>query len=140
MDPLGVKLTKAMMIAMQDGSTHTLRGDAIRRHVWQAKFPELEQNLGDPATPGSIAQQFTVVLTNPPFGEDLKVSATDAKLAGYTITQAAAGVSRGSRNGHADLEIGLVYLELAHRLLQVGGGGSVLCSPKPTSSPIAIGG
>lgn len=122
MDPLGVKLTKAMMIAMQDGSTHTLRGDAIRRHVWPTKFTELEQALGNPSQPGSIAQQFTVVLTNPPFGEDLKVSAADARAAGYTITGAAAlaGGARASA-GHVDLEIGLVYLELAHRLLQVGG-------------------
>src|SRR3546814_14716289 len=40
MDPLGVKLTKAIMIAMQDGSTHVLRGDAVRRHLWRSKFPE----------------------------------------------------------------------------------------------------
>lgn len=136
MDPLGVKLTKAMMIAMQDGSTHTLRGDAIRRHVWPTKFTELEQTLGNPSQQGAIAQQFTVVLTNPPFGEDLKVSAADARASGYTITAAAAvaggpnpkrklGVwlDTGARasSGHVDLEIGLVYLELAHRLLQVGG-------------------
>jgi hypothetical protein len=115
-DPLGVKLTKAMMIAMRDGSTHTLCGDAIRRHLWRSKFPELEQNLGLPDDAG-IAEQFTVVLTNPPFGEDLKVSAADARAAGYTITKAAAS---GAKE-HVDLEIGLVYLELAHRLLQVGG-------------------
>ena len=121
MDPLGVKLTKAMMIAMQDGSTHALRGDAIRRHLWPSKFPELEQNLALPNGDGAIAAQFTVVLTNPPFGEDLKVSAADARAAGYSITKAAASVASGSRKEHVDLEIGLVYLELAHRLLQIGG-------------------
>lgn len=120
-DPLGVKLTKVMMIAMQDGSTHALRGDAIRRHLWPSKFPELEQKLALPNGEGAIAQQFTVVLTNPPFGEDLKVSAADARAAGYTITKAAASVVSGSRKEHVDLEIGLVYLELAHRLLQIGG-------------------
>lgn len=120
MDPLGVKLTKAMMIAMQDGSTHTLRGDAIRRHLWPSKFPELEQNLSLPNSPGTIAEQFTVVLTNPPFGEDLKVSAADARASGFTITRAAASVGNGNK-AHVDLEIGLLYLELAHRLLQMGG-------------------
>lgn len=120
-DPLGVKLTKAMMIAMQDGSTHTLAGDAVLRHLWKSKFPELEQNLGDPKIDNQIAQQFTVVLTNPPFGEDLKVPAAEARAAGYTITAAAAGASRGGKKEHVDLEIGLVYLELAHRLLQTGG-------------------
>jgi len=121
MDHLGVKLTKAMMIAMQDGSTHALRGDAIRRHLWPSKFSELEQNLALPNGDGAIAAQFTVVLTNPPFGEDLKVSAADARAAGFSITKAAASVGSGSRKEHVDLEIGLVYLELAHRLLQVGG-------------------
>lgn len=121
MDPLGVKLTKAMMIAMQDGSTHVLRGDAIRRHLWPSNFPELEQNLALPNGDGAVAAQFTVVLTNPPFGEDLKVSAADARAAGYSITKAAASVASGSKKEHVDLEIGLVYLELAHRLLQVGG-------------------
>lgn len=118
MDPLGVKLTKAMMIAMQYGSTRALRGDSIRKHLWPSKFPELEKNLALPR--GGIASQFTVVLTNPPFGEELKVSAADARAAGYTITRAAALASKAS-NTHVDLEIGLVYLELAHRLLQIGG-------------------
>lgn len=121
MDPLGVKLTKAIMIAMQDGSTHVLRGDAVRRHLWKSQFPVLEQNLAEPGSDSNIASQFTVVLTNPPFGENLKVKAADARAAGYTITAAAGAASRGARKAHVDLEIGLVYLELAHRLLQVGG-------------------
>lgn len=121
MDPIGVKLTKAMMIAMQDGSTHTLAGDAVRRHLWRSQFPQLEQELGSQTAEGEIAKQFTVVLTNPPFGEDLKVSAVDARAAGYTITRAAARAARGSKKEYVDLEIGLIYLELAHRLLQVGG-------------------
>lgn len=117
-DALGIKLTKAMMIAMQDGSTHALLGDAILRHQWTRKFPELERALGEPNTAGGIAGQFTVVLTNPPFGEDLKVLASDARASGYSITKAA---NNGDSGEHVDLEIGLVYLELAHRLLQVGG-------------------
>ena len=121
MDPIGVKLTKAMMIAMQDGSTHTLTGDAIRRHLWRSQFPQLEQELGAPGVEGGIAEQFTVVLTNPPFGEDLKISASDARAAGYTITKAAASAARSRKKEHVDLEVGLVYLEMAHRLLQVGG-------------------
>jgi type I restriction enzyme M protein len=123
MDPLGVKLTKAMMITMQDGSTHALCGDSIRKHLWKSKFPELEQHLALPR--GGIAPQFTVVLTNPPFGEELKVSAADARAAGYTITRAAALASKAS-SAHVGLEIGLVYLELAHRLLQIGGRAGIV--------------
>lgn len=115
-DPLGTKLTRAMMIASRDGSTHVLMGDCVRRHQWAERFPRLESELGDGQ--GGIAESFTVVLTNPPFGEDLKVRAADARAAGYTIAKAAA---LGSRKEYVDLEIGLIYLELAHRLLQIGG-------------------
>lgn len=118
-DPLGTKLTKAMMIAMQDGSTHILTGDAVRRHLWKRDFPDLMGNLAGKAE-GEIAESFTVVLTNPPFGQDLKVSSTDCRRSEYSISRAAAAVSR-SKGDYADLEIGLVYLELSHRLLQVGG-------------------
>lgn len=120
-DALGVKLTKALMIAMQDGSTHALTGDAIRRNLWKSKFPELEKELGRPGSDIAIAEQFTVVITNPPFGEDLKVSAADARASGFTITRAASEGSRAGKAEHVDLEIGLIYLELAHRLLQTGG-------------------
>lgn len=115
-DALSVKLARAMMIAMRDGSTHVLLGDAVRLHLWPAEFPRLKEELG--GEPGKlVAESFTVVITNPPFGEDLKVRAADARASGYTISLAASN----GRNKHVDLEIGLVYLELAHRLLQVGG-------------------
>jgi type I restriction enzyme M protein len=116
LDPLNVKLARAMMIAMRDGSTHVLLGDAVRQHTWPSKFPRMKEELGGDAN-RFVAESFTVVLTNPPFGEDLKVKASDARAAGYTISKAAAS----GRKEYVDLEIGLMYLELAHRLLQVGG-------------------
>lgn len=115
MDPLGTKLTRALMIAARDGSTHVLMGDAIRSYQWKARYPDLSTNL---MHSGEISASFTVVITNPPFGEDLKVSAADARAGGYSIAKAA---SRGGKREYADLEIGLIYLELAHKLLQVGG-------------------
>ncbi len=114
-DPLGTKLTRALMIASRDGSTHVLMGDAVRSNQWKAKYPDLYTNL---MHKGAISPSFTVVITNPPFGEDLKVSAADARAGGYSIAKAAA--MEGKRE-YVDLEIGLIYLELAHKLLQVGG-------------------
>jgi len=116
-DHIGVKLTRAMMVAVGDGSTHTLLGDSIRVHHWRTKYPRLHQELADPTT-GDVAEQFTVVITNPPFGENLKIRASDARAAGFTIAKAAA---RTSREEYVDLEIGLIFLEQAYRLLQVGG-------------------
>lgn len=117
-DPLGVKLTRAVMISLRDGSTHALLGDSLRIQQWNEKYPRLADELGEPGHV-DVARQFTVVITNPPFGEDLKISGADSKAAGFTIAKAA-GTGRGSRE-YAALEIGLVFLELAHRLLQVGG-------------------
>lgn len=116
-DDIGVKLTRAMMVAMRDGSTHVLLGDAVRVNDWSTKHTRLRDELGQSALP-QVAPQFTVVVTNPPFGEDLKVKAADCRAAAYTIANHAAMKGAGA---YVDLEIGLVYLELAHRLLQVGG-------------------
>jgi type I restriction enzyme M protein len=116
-DDIGVKLTRAVMVAMRDGSTHVLLGDAVRLNQWNQKFPKLCQELGKVDAP-YVHAQFTVVVTNPPFGESLKVKAADCRAAGYTIANFAA--MRGPQD-FADLEIGLVYLELAHKLLRVGG-------------------
>lgn len=118
-DRLGLKLTKSMMIAMQDGSTHCLCGDMVRQHLWKEKFPSLYSNLSGNQT-GKLNESFTVVLTNPPFGQDLKVSASDCQKSQYSISKAAASVTSGTAN-YADLEIGLVYLEVSHRILQSGG-------------------
>ena len=116
-DDIGVKLTRAEMVAVRDGSTHVLLGDAIRVNEWPTKYSKLADELGKKNAP-FVHESFSVVITNPPFGEDLKVTAADCKAAGYTISQSA---SRKGKGQHADLEIGLVYLELALRLLRVGG-------------------
>ena len=120
-DDIGVKLTRAMMVAMRDGSTHVLLGDAIRVNEWPNSYTKLRDELGAKESP-HVAEQFTVVITNPPFGEDLKIKASDCRAAGYTISMHAA-MKPGK---YADLEIGLVYLELAHRLLQVGGRAGII--------------
>ena len=106
-DAIGLKLTKAIMQIAGDGSAHCARGDSIRVHTWAAHFPHL---LGPKYRDG----RFTVVVTNPPFGKNLKVSANDARLAGLDIAK------RGSAT-YSDLEIGLLFLERAYQLLRVGG-------------------
>ncbi len=118
MDSIGVKLTKALMIAFRDGSTHVLQGDSVRIHNWASSFPRLQSELGSTHTPDGVARKFTVVITNPPFGESLKVSAADARAGKYTISKAAA---IGKKSDYVELEIGLIFLEHAYRLLQVGG-------------------
>lgn len=116
-DDIGVKLTRAMMLAIGDGSLHTLIGDSLRSNAWQEKFPQLFAELWD-KTAHQVAEQFTCVVTNPPFGSDLKMRAGDARAAGFTIANSAA--MRGPYH-YVDLEVGLIFLERAFQLLQVGG-------------------
>jgi type I restriction-modification system DNA methylase subunit len=106
-DDIGVKLTRTLMLALGDGSTHTFVGDSIASDRWREHYPHLLTPLAD--------GQFTVAVTNPPFGQSLKVKGAAARKAGYTITAVAGG------GKHVDLEIGLVFLERAWRLLRVGG-------------------
>ncbi len=61
------------MIGAKDGSTNIVLGDSLREQKWQ-DFPMLSPVLGSEAN-GS----YDVVLTNPPFGEKLKIRATDAE-------------------------------------------------------------
>ena len=135
MDHIGVKLTRAIMVAVGDGSTHTLLGDSIRRHQWGSQYPRLDQELGDPRG-GDVLEQFTVVMTNPPFGENLKVKASDARAAGFTIAKAAAHTSKQE---FVDLEIGLLFLEQAYRLLQVGGRIGIILPETYFFSPSTAG-
>lgn len=106
-DSVGVKLTKAIMQIAGDGSSHCVRGDSVRTHLWTRDHPHLNQ-------PAFADGRFSVVITNPPFGRNLKVSATDARLSGLDIAKA-------GRTDFRDMEIGLLFLQRAYQLLRVGG-------------------
>ncbi len=107
-DRIGIKLTKAIMQVAGDGSANCLRGDSVRTHLWPTEYPHLAN--------GQFANgRFTVVVTNPPFGKGLKVSATDARLAKLSIALNDDGKT------YRPLEIGLLMLERACDLLRPGG-------------------
>ena len=106
-DAIAVKLTKAVMQIAGDGSAHCVRGDAVRTHNWAQDFPHL--------TDGKFKNgRYSIVVTNPPFGKNLKMSAEDARLSRLDIAK------MGTAN-YQDLEIGLIYLQRAHQLLKKGG-------------------
>lgn len=106
-DSINVKLTRAMMMVLGDGSVNVHIGDSLREDRWPTDYPLLESAMRD----GS----FTVVLTNPPFGENLKIAARDCETNSYSLSLAAGGTK------YKDLELGLVFLERSHRLLKKGG-------------------
>lgn len=106
-DAIGVKLAKAIMQIAGDGSAHCVRGDSVRTHNWSRDFPHL-------ADAKFRNGRFSIIITNPPFGQNLKVSAEDCRLAGLDIAK------RGTDN-FDDLEIGLIFLHRAYELLRKGG-------------------
>lgn len=106
-DSINVKLTRAMMLVLGDGSTHIHIGDSIREDRWDEDYPLLKTSMRD--------ESFSAVLTNPPFGENLKIAARDCEVNKYSISAAA------GKGKYRDVEIGLIFLERSYRLLQEGG-------------------
>ena len=105
-DAIGIKLAKAVMQIVGDGSAHCARGDSIRTHTWQHDFPHLQSPFQN--------GRFTAIITNPPFGQNLKVSAADSRRAGLELAKCEDGT-------YQDLEIGLLFLERSYHLLKEGG-------------------
>lgn len=129
LDDINVKLARALMVGMGDGSTHIKLGDSIRQSKWRSNRHGLEDALDDDG--------YDVVLTNPPFGQNLIVSTAEASACGYSICKhTKAGKSADE---YMQTEIGIVFVERAYRLLH-GGGGSELSFPRHISSQRAMPG
>lgn len=105
-DKIGVKLTKAVLQIAGDGSAHCVRGDSVLTHKWQESFPHLLGTFDN--------GRFSVVVTNPPFGNNLKISAEDSRLSNLDIAKAGG-------DHYEDMEIGLLFVKRAYDLLQPGG-------------------
>ncbi|MFS0730050.1 N-6 DNA methylase [Curtobacterium sp. 1P10AnD] len=105
-DGINIKLARAIMVSLGDGSVNIHTGDSLSEDRWAVDYPHLPRVLAD----GS----FTVVLTNPPFGINLKYDKRDARRNRYSLAQ------KGGEN-YADVELGLIFLERAYRLLMTGG-------------------
>jgi len=105
-DAIGIKLTKAIMQILDDGSAHCVRGDSILTHLWQTKYPHLLSNQFKNG-------RFSKIFTNPPFGAPLKVKHADAKKAGLSILD--------YLDSPKDIELGLAMFNRCHDLLKVGG-------------------
>lgn len=106
-DDINVKLSRAIMQIIGDGSANIEVGDSLREHMWSDDYPHLLRTLRP--------ESFTCAITNPPFGRELRLSKKDARLSNYTITR------KGKDKDHHDLEVGLVFLERCYRLLAPGG-------------------
>ena len=66
-DAVSTKLCKAYLTLLGDGRSHVYRANTIDRNGWQDRSDDLERQVDK--------ESFDIVLTNPPFGKGLKVSA-----------------------------------------------------------------
>ena len=116
-DEINIKLTKAMMMILGDGSAHTFLGDSLKENLWGKKWPYLVSILKD--------ESYTCIITNPPFGKNLKMTEREARNAHMNICKKPMKNSNGDflfdNNIYVEREIGLVFLERCYRLLVKGG-------------------
>lgn len=111
-DSVSIRLSKAYLSMLGDGSTHVYRSDSIRPATWNS---QLAATIRDGA--------FDVVVTNPPFGTKLKVPASVGREEQYALsrkwTRSSLGWAVTDDYEHRDL--GLLFLERSLRLLRDGG-------------------
>lgn len=111
-DKTNVKLTRALMVGIGDGSTNIHHGDSLRESKWEEDFNGIQNTLKE--------GRYSVVLTNPPFGKGLVINKSDAKFANLEIC-------KHTKTGKKSLEfadkteLGIDFIERSWRLLQNGG-------------------
>nr|VFJ98258.1 MAG: type I restriction enzyme M protein [Candidatus Kentron sp. H]VFJ98396.1 MAG: type I restriction enzyme M protein [Candidatus Kentron sp. H]VFK03528.1 MAG: type I restriction enzyme M protein [Candidatus Kentron sp. H] len=113
-DSVSVRLSKAYLSLLGDGSSHVFKSDSLRPSIW-------------PAHLGAIIpeQSFSAVLTNPPFGTKLKFSKDHGRAEGYLVCKKWV-LDKSSGNYVAtdeweNRELGIVFLERCLNLLEDSG-------------------
>ena len=111
-DRTNIKLTRALMVGIGDGSTNAHHGDSLRETKWKGDTNGIQSVLSD--------GRYTAVLTNPPFGKDLVINAADAKSSHLEICKHTKGGQK-SDTFAPTTELGIAFVERAWKVLQNGG-------------------
>ena len=111
-DRTNIKLTRALMVGIGDGSTNAHHGDSLRETKWKGDTNGIQSVLSD--------GRYTVVLTNPPFGKELVINAADAKSSNLEICKHTKGGQK-SDTFAPTTELGIAFVERAWKVLQNGG-------------------
>jgi type I restriction enzyme M protein len=111
-DAVSVRLSKAYLSMLGDGSTHVYKADSIRPSLWSKRH----DNLSAVAKDGS----FSAVITNPPFGTKLKVTPEIGRIENYVFSRkwTKKGDSWSPTDKYESRELGLIFLERCINLLQ----------------------
>lgn len=111
-DSVSIRLSKAYLSMLGDGSTHVYKADSIRPSLWPVSLKAAIQD-------GS----FDVVVTNPPFGTLLKVPPAVSRAEGYELAHEWRRVTGRwiASQDFVERDLGLIMLERCVRLLRPGG-------------------
>jgi type I restriction enzyme M protein len=111
-DSVSIRLSKAYLSMLGDGSTHVFKADSIRPRYWS---PGLQAIIQD----GS----FDVVVTNPPFGTKLKVPGNIGREEQFQLSAEWKKTDGKweATNEFVERDLGLIFLERSLRLLRPGG-------------------
>jgi type I restriction enzyme M protein len=111
-DSVGVRLSKAYLSMLGDGSTHVFKADSLRPTQWSGALHSIIQD-----------GTFEVVVTNPPFGTKLKEPPEVGREENYELSRAWVRSKDDWRPlaVHEKRDVGLLFLERSMRLLDDGG-------------------
>ncbi len=114
-DSVSVRLSKAYLSLLGDGSTHVFRRDVLRKSLWDSALQDAVQD-------GS----FSLVLTNPPFGQRLCLDPEDARPEGYDVSHRwvrdeETGTYTKEDDQFVERPLGIVFLERCLQLAEDGG-------------------
>ncbi|MDB5583794.1 MAG: hypothetical protein JWR80_8970 [Bradyrhizobium sp.] len=114
-DVVSTKLCKAYLTLLGDGRAHVFRANTIDRSDWAGR----DDQLGRDVRPG----RFNMILTNPPFGQNLKVNADVARREALTTAKKwqKVGDTWVPTEQFSEQQLGVVFFERALELLEEGG-------------------
>ena len=128
-DAVSVRLTKAYLSLLGDGSSHVFKADSLRKRTWER---QLSETIPD--------SSFNVVLTNPPFGTKLKIDARSGQSEGYEVCKKWSYDKEANEWTPTDefqsREIGIVFLERCINLLEPGGRLAIVLPDTYLFSPL----
>ena len=124
-DVVSTKLCKAYLTLLGDGRSHVYRANTIDRSEWKDRHDDLTRVVAD--------SRFDIALTNPPFGQKLKVPSEVGQREGLLTCRA------WKENAHGEWEptdrpvkqqLGVAFFERTLALLKPGAGRMAIVLPE----------
>lgn len=114
-DVVSTKLCKAYLTLLGDGRAHVFRANSIDQLDWPSRADGLRKLV----RPG----RFNTILTNPPFGQNLKVAPEVGRREGLITTRKWRRSEDGwePTDSHTEQQLGVVFFERSLDLLEHGG-------------------